>query len=271
MRTKDKEMKDNKRTVKFIVNDSERWSDFSNDRLAECIKLCVDTRNSPTEENIDRLNAFQLIKHTELDENKKRRFRMAIGTYKPGDELLNDVFSEIRNVEYPSLRQVQEAVIILNSLYNTNLQNVITTSRNIKNQIPNLLRRINERDLTVIDDITRINQQGEDAQFSNKIYSFATKFCSFINPLYPIFDRFSSNLLFMILNRSEEQFPLEDLGNYRIFCVKYETFLSKYCLDKTNYKDTDTFLWMYGKILVASGDMVFDTVSHIDQKDSSNQ
>ena len=158
MRTKDKEMKDNKRTVKFIVNDSERWSDFSNDRLAECIKLCVDTRNSPTEENIDRLNAFQLIKHTELDENKKRRFRMAIGTYKPGDELLNDVFSEIRNVEYPSLRQVQEAVIILNSLYNTNLQNVITTSRNIKNQIPYLLRRINERDLTVIDDITSFRE-----------------------------------------------------------------------------------------------------------------
>lgn len=263
MRTKDKEMKDNKRTVKFIVNDSERWSDFSNDRLAECIKLCVDTRNSPTEENIDRLNAFQLIKHTELDENKKRRFRMAIGTYKPGDELLNDVFSEIRNVEYPSLRQVQEAVIILNSLYNTNLQNVITTSRNIKNQIPNLLRRINERDLTVIDDITRINQQGEDAQFSNKIYSFATKFCSFINPSYPIFDRFSSNLLFMILNRNDEQFPLEDLGNYRIFCEKYEVFQNKYSLD--NNKNTDTFLWMYGKILAASGDIVFETVSHINQ------
>ena len=188
---------------------------------------------------------------------------MAIGTYKPGDELLNDVFSEIRNVEYPSLRQVQEAVIILNSLYNTNLQNVITTSRNIKNQIPNLLRRINERDLTVIDDITRINQQGEDAQFSNKIYSFATKFCSFINPFYPIFDRFSSNLLFMILNRNDEQFPLEDLGNYRIFCEKYEVFQNKYSLD--NNKNTDTFLWMYGKILAASGDIVFETVSHINQ------
>ena len=190
---------------------------------------------------------------------------MAIETYKPGDELLTDVFSGIRNAEDPTLKQVQEAVIILNSLYNTNLQNVITTSRNIKDQLPALLGKISKRDITVIDDITKINKQGEDAQFNRKIYSFATKFCSFINPSYPIFDRFSSNLLFMILNRYDEQFPLEDLGDYSVFCRKYEDFRSKYSLDNTDLKNTDTFLWMYGKILVASGDMAFEPVSHIDQ------
>jgi hypothetical protein len=67
----------------------------------------------------------------------------------------------------------------------------------------------------------------------------------------------------MILNRNDEQFPLEDLGNYRIFCEKYEVFQNKYSLD--NNKNTDTFLWMYGKILAASGDIVFETVSHINQ------
>ena len=257
-------MKSSKKSVKHIVNDSERWDNFSNERLAECIKLCADIRNNPTGENIDKLNAFQLIKHSELNENKKRKFRMAIETYKPGDELLKDVFSEIRSAENPTLKQVQEAVIILNSLYNTNLQNVITTSRNIKDQFPYILKKINERDLTVIDDITNINKQGENSQFNNKIYSFATKFCSFINPSYPIFDRFSSNLLFMILNRYDEQFPLEDLGNYRIFCEKYEVFQNKYSLDNNN-KNTDTFLWMYGKILSTSGDIVFETVSHINQ------
>jgi len=258
-------MKDVKKSVNYIVNESERWNNFSNARLAECIELCVDVRNKPTDEKIDKLNEFQLIRHKKLDENKKRKFRMAIETYKPGDELLGTIFSEIRSSENPTLKQVQEAVIILNSLYNTNLQNVITTSSNIKEQLQDLLRKINERDLTVIDDITNINKQGENAQFNNKIYSFATKFCSFINPSYPIFDRYSSNLLFMILNRYDERFPLKNLGNYSIFCQKYEVFLSKYSLDDTNYKNTDTFLWMYGKILAASGDMVFDTVSHINQ------
>lgn len=139
-----------KKSVKFLVNDSETWCNFNNERLAECIKLCVDTRNKPTEDNIDKLNAFQLIKHTELDENRKRKFRMAIETYKPGDELINGIFSELRSTKDPTLRQVQEAVIILNSLYNTNLQNVITTSNNIMDRLSDILKRINERDLTVI-------------------------------------------------------------------------------------------------------------------------
>ena len=68
----------------------------------------------------------------------------------------------------------------------------------------------------------------------------------------------------MILNRYDEQFPLEDLGNYRIFCEIYEVFQNKYSLDNNN-KNTDTFLWMYGKMLAASGDMVFGIVSHINQ------
>ncbi len=267
-----KDIKKKKKSVESIVNDPERWTDFSSEKLRECIELCVETWNNPTEENIVRLNTFQLIKHKELDDNKMRKFRMAFETCNPGDELLREIFSEICNEKEPTLKQVQEAVIVLNSLYNTNLQNVITTSRNIKDQFPNILKRISAKDYSVVDVITTINKQGNDAQYNNKIYSFATKFCSFIDPSYPIFDRFSSNLLYMILNRNDDKFPLNDLGNYKIFCQKYETFLNKYDLDKNDYKRTDTFLWMYGKILAASGDMVFDVISHINQKtETTNQ
>ena len=262
-------MKGNKKkskSVKSIVCDSKRWECFSDERLKECISLCVDTWNDPTDENVQRLVGFKLINHKDLDENKVRKLQMGFETCKPGDELLNVLFKPIRETDMPTEKQIQEAVIVLNSLYNTNLQNVMTTSRNLQNKFAEIKPRIIQGDYLVIDSITEINRQGKNTSYNNKIYSFATKFCSFINPSsYRIFDRFSSNLLYMFLSIKGDDIELKQLGKYSYFIQKYGDFLEKYELPKDKNRDIDIFLWMYGKVLAASGDVSFELVSHINQ------
>lgn len=260
-----KDIKKAKKSVNSIVNNSERWNSFTDVRLRDCRDLCVDTWNNPTVEKIRELSKFQLVKHQELDEDKIRKLHMVFETCKPGDDLLKDLFEELCEADHPTLKQVQETVIVLNAIYNTNLQNAMTTSANIEPQLQKLIERIKNKDLTVVDDIACINQQGRDVKDNNKIYSFATKFCSFINPSYPIFDRFSSNLLFMFLYRKDDSVRLKDFGDYSYFCAKYKDFLERYGIEKTDYKGTDIFLWIYGKVLEASEDVAFATVSHIEQ------
>ncbi len=257
-----------KKSVNSIVNDSERWSNFTDVRLRDCRDLCVDTWNNPTVEKIRELSKSQLVKHQELDEDKIRKLHMVFETCKPGDDLLKDLFDELCKADLPTLKQVQETVIVLNAIYNTNLQNAMTTSANIEPQLQKLIERIKNSDFTVVDDIACINKISTDDKDNNKIYSFATKFCSFINPSYPIFDRFSSNLLFMFLYKKDDSVRLKDFGDYSYFCAKYKDFLERYSIEKTDYKSTDIFLWVYGKVLAASGDMVFDAVSHIKQNTS---
>ena len=261
------EDKNEKKSVKSIVNNSEYWINFTDERLRDCRDLCVDTWNNPTVEKIEELSKFQLVKHQELDEDKIRKLHMVFETCKPGDDLLKDLFEELCKAEKPALKQIQETVIVLNSIYGTNLQNAMTTSANLfhKIQSDNLLGKIKKSDFTVVDKIACVNKKGTDDKENNKIYSFATKFCSFINPSYPIFDRFSSNLLFMFLYRKDDSVRLKDFGDYSYFCAKYKDFLERYGIEKTDYKGTDIFLWIYGKVLEASEDVAFATVSHIEQ------
>ena len=260
---KDKKM--NLKSVKSIVSDSKRWEHFSDERLRECIELCVETWNEPTDDNIRRLVSFKLINHNDLDENKIRKLQMGFETCKPGDELLKELFKKICEIDSPTEKQIQEAVIVLDSLYNTNLQNVMTTSRNLSDRLSEIKPKIKQNDYLVIDTITEINRQGENKSYNNKIFSFATKFCSFINPAYRIFDRFSSNLLYMFLSIKGDDIELKKLGNYGYFIQKYNDFIQKYKLEDFVDRDIDIFLWMYGKVLAASGDISFELVSHIKQ------
>lgn len=85
----------------------------------------------------------------------------------------------------------------------------------------------------------------------NDIYSFASKYCNWHFPeKYPIVDRYSKGVLYY-LNRDEtyrfcDPFKQSELSGYGFFCKVFRAFQQKYA-DGYSVKDTDAFLWEFGK------------------------
>ena len=86
----------------------------------------------------------------------------------------------------------------------------------------------------------------------NNIYSFTSKYLSFINPeLYPIMDSYSRKLL----KEYHENYPdiipkIKGENNYESFCMAFDEFHKK-VKEITKYefsaKETDMFIWQYAK------------------------
>lgn len=185
--------------------------------------------------------------------------------HKDNDAVLNALFDRIASPQIATEHAVYEAVVALNYLYSTRLDNSYATAANIHTRI-NEIKNTNPPE--VIDTLTCINHS-KDAK-EDHIYSFASKFWSFLKPdTYPIFDRYSSNLICLYLQHKNvspehvEHKIKKNLGNPTYYKGAFDEFQELYDLEKRTYKEVDIFLWMYGKMLEASGSMSFYGISYI--------
>ena len=192
-----------------------------------------------------------------------------------GDKVLLGLFNKM--LINPSLENIELSVITLDSIYHTRLDNPFKTSHAIfeLNQRIDFFSMIRDSGYdrrTIIDYIASINKRFDNNE--KYIYSFATKFCSFISPnRFPIYDQYSSTLLYEYLknlncNICNQPLCRSNMGDYSYYISAYDCFIAHYRLDKFSYKEIDRFLWSYGKIIENSvmyedEEIVFSSVSYI--------
>jgi len=148
--------------------------------------------------------------------------------------------------------QVLTKVVVLNSLYNTALYDVLTMAGHIVEQGVDL--KLLQGDMTLVDDIRKghgIRRKTNKEEWD--FYSFATKYCHWHAP---------SNYVMYDTNVDEALKGLnERLGFYRSFSSamlrqEYSTLkevinslASTLGLTNLDYKKLDQALWMYGRYL----------------------
>ena len=115
--------------------------------------------------------------------------------------------------------------------------------------------RIISGDKTLVNEIAqvRINEKSH-----RNFYSFASKYCHFHNPVYPIYDSFVEEMLvhyqikspFMVLsqgmNPKTKTHIRKHLEDYGHFSDTLEAFKNKYGLQNCSTEEIDHFLWIYG-------------------------
>lgn len=181
-----------------------------------------------------------------------KKYNIDFDEIRTGEELLNNAFDKLKE-EGVQLKDVQSAVILLDSIYHTQLSRlaaIFAISENIYNMIKkeNLIEEIMnpEKPENIV---SKIASAGE----KNNNYSFATKFCNRLNPKsFPIYDQYVDELLWKYYKAEDNCFNdisfRKDLRNYDEFLKTYKAFKKCFCLDELNYKQIDEFMWTYGKI-----------------------
>jgi hypothetical protein len=139
---------------------------------------------------------------------------------------------------------------VLDSLYSTNVFNIYAVALHIKSL--NIDARLGVADLSLVNEIATVKLNGVD---SRNFYSFASKYCHFHNPAYPIYDSFVEDVLvhyqikspFMPLEAERKADIRKHLKNYKNFVAAIDSFKEKYGLHGIPNENIDHFLWGYGK------------------------
>jgi len=140
------------------------------------------------------------------------------------------------------LSEIFLKVVAINSLYSTNIFDTYRLAYHIFD-IKNFDQRIRNIDSTLVEDIARGHGIKE-----KRLYSFATKYCSWHNMNYPIYDGYIERLLTKYLRDKKVIFKSADFRNYDKFIGLIESFRKEYGLTHS-IKEIDKFLWLYAKTL----------------------
>lgn len=97
----------------------------------------------------------------------------------------------------------------------------------------------------VVEEIAKTEISGKE----RRVYSFATKYCSWHVPdAYPIYDSVAERLIWAYLKKDGfVQARRSDLQEYRRYVEIVERFREHYTLSEFSFKDIDKFLWLYGQ------------------------
>ncbi len=198
-----------------------------------------------------------------------------ISTLNESEELLKSVFERIKanrnNVSFISKRDIQEAVYLLDAIYHTRLEHHIQIANRIfegmqKEKLLNDILSVKDPSSDIaskcVDYITRAGKIVDDGY--NYAYSFATKFCSWLNSGgFIIMDGIAVGLLSYYIdkkleaNYQDELIPTRgkklirsSLGDYKKYTELYKLFMKWYDLDEYSYKEVDVFVWTYGRTLI---------------------
>lgn len=234
--------------------------------------LCINEYNDLWDSTLNKYNYKVHIS----DDSKESIIENGISeedwkSIRQGEVLLESLFKKMKDKR--DLESIQIAVIALDSIYHTQLDDALLAARNIYylDKEGGLLDDIiNAEDISckknVIKKITEINKD----YINKNIYSFATKFCSFCNSTkYPIIDKYSATLIYKYLIQFEEKVVKKRMGDYVYYIESYNKFISlcRFPTDEEiDYKKIDRFLWTYGKLLSKKGYMNFDSVQYISEK-----
>ncbi|WP_147459021.1 hypothetical protein [Pseudomonas sp. AOB-7] len=145
---------------------------------------------------------------------------------------------------FPSNKNFDEVLLkvtCLNDLYQTNVYATYRLAKNIHGM--NIDSRLKKGDLSLVTDIEK-NGLG-----NRRVYSFATKYCSWHNQdAYPIYDKYAANLLHYYLKSvTANRATKKSLLNYSDYVSGILALKEHYRLKKISIKKLDKFLWLYGK------------------------
>lgn len=182
-------------------------------------------------------------------ESDKYKPVLSFDSIRLGDEMLKKTFSDMKN--NPTETNIAMVVTALDSLYHTQLKdpmriakkiyNLFSEEKNILDEIINI-KKENDCEAQVrselIDKITCI-----DKSEGTYIYSFASKFCNWLNPkAFPIFDRYVVCLLTYYMSCDKSK-----MGRSSFFINMYDEYIKN--ITDYSYKEVDQALWTYGKLL----------------------
>ncbi len=147
---------------------------------------------------------------------------------------------------YPNNIDMDDVLIkvcSLNDFYSTNIFSPFSLAKHIVEL--NIDDRLKNGDLSLVQDIAKINIKGRDLFF----YSFATKYCSHhFDTKYPIYDYYVEKVLKYFRDKDNfSKFKNNDLKEYGLFYSILTEFQCFYNLDKFNLKEIDKYLWQTGK------------------------
>lgn len=142
-------------------------------------------------------------------------------------------------------------VVVLNQLYGTNLYDVYRMADYIDARKDEILPAIEQGRSEAVGMIASGHGIGRSECKESVFYSFATKFCHFLNPNdYPIFDSYVEKML-KAYNR---QFGFyadtrSDIRDYAVFKAWVQAFVAYFGLHFT-FREIDKFLWYYGSQVI---------------------
>jgi len=147
-----------------------------------------------------------------------------------------------------SLGHVYKKVVLLNSLYSTNIYATFDVALKIY-KITNFEDRIKSGDISLVDEIRKNVISGQEKDF----YSFATKYCHNHNPnTYPIYDSFVEDMLIYYLDEEEpnKRYYRTKMKDYQYFKDSLDYLAKLWSLTEDyKYERLDKFLWKKGKEL----------------------
>lgn len=168
------------------------------------------------------------------------------------------------------LDEVLAKVTLLNAFYSTQIldMDLLNVSRDIVEL--NIDSSIHGEKVDY-DIVNRIAYGG--IFYQRKLYSFASKFCSFHNPAeFPIVDSYSKGMLYYMNNCEDSRFHFfthgftqNDLNNYHNYCKVYNAFVKHFKLENISYKEIDKYLWKYAKYEMGSKIQITDTTVYLDR------
>jgi len=155
---------------------------------------------------------------------------------------------------YPKNTSREDILIkacVLNALYSTNVGSLHKVADHIL--AVEFDEHLKEGNKDVVNKIAKVNLGDEK---SRNFYSFASKYCHFHNPDFPIYDYFVCEVLaryqlkdFFTEKQSRALTAFKkQIKEYPVFCDALGAFVSRYDL-KFSLKEIDQFLWNYGKEL----------------------
>jgi molybdopterin-biosynthesis enzyme MoeA-like protein len=168
------------------------------------------------------------------------------------EEALAELFGHYRNNS--ALHHVLPKVVTLNALYSTQIPVYSKTIPNVFDVAGHICRNGGDIDSAllagspeIVDRIAEITVSGKK---SRNYFSFATKYCSWHNPLcYPIYDSRVYEYL-RLLRKSGDfttDFDIEGHWKYPAFRDLMGHFREHYHLGSLSFKDIDKFLWSCGE------------------------
>ena len=157
------------------------------------------------------------------------------------DDKIKEVFEKYGN---NSEDDVLYKVLILDKLYSTQIVDPISIARGILS-IENIDNRLKGEgvDVSLVEEIGKCGNKRYE-------YSFATKYCSWSNGKYVIYDNIVGRLLCSYNEQYNfcDKFSLNSLRKYKNFLEIYQKFI-QFCdpdISNDGYKKIDIFLWTYG-------------------------
>ncbi len=162
--------------------------------------------------------------------------------YSHADELQRKLAAQFAG-DYES---ILSAAIFLNQIYSTNIYNVYGIVDYIHSKKDELIPAIKAGKTGVVAMIAQghgIVRKGKEKEIV--FYSFATKFCNYLNPSYSIFDSHVEKML-KAYNRKFGFYTgqQKNLRDYATFKEWIQAFLKHFDLNCTLW-ELDKFLWTY--------------------------